>query len=79
MSQIVTCIQFFKLLFEFIGSEAVGVQAIVPVDSVQYLQISSHQPVATLHHHLNQHKHTSESELSRTMTFLNDLHTNAQI
>lgn len=37
---------------ELVGGEAVLVQAVVPTDALQDLQVATDQPITTLHHHL---------------------------
>lgn len=52
-SNFLTCFHLFELLLELLRSEAVVVEAIVPFDSLQHLQVTTHQPITSLHHHLS--------------------------
>lgn len=47
-----TCVHLLELLFELSGRQPVLVQSVLPVDPVQHLQVSPHQPVPAFHHHL---------------------------
>lgn len=47
-----TCFHVFELLLELLWSQAVLVKSVIPFDSLQYLQVTTHQPVTSLHDHL---------------------------
>lgn len=47
-----TCFHGFELLLELLWSEAVLVKSIVPFDSLQHLQVTTYQPITSLHNHL---------------------------
>lgn len=48
-----TCFHVFEPLLELLWSEAVLVESVIPFDSLQHLQVATHQPVTSLHDHLH--------------------------
>lgn len=49
-----TCIHLFELRLELQWSEAVLVKPVVPLDSLQHLQVTAYQPITSLHYHLHE-------------------------
>lgn len=47
-----TCFHVFELLLELLWGQAVVVESIIPFDSLQHLQVTTHQPITSLHDHL---------------------------
>lgn len=48
-----TCFHVFELLLELLWSKAVLVKSIVPLDLLQHLQVTTYQPITSLHDHLH--------------------------
>lgn len=48
-----TCFHIFELLLELLWGEAVLIKSVVPSDSLQHLQVTTHQPITSLHNHLH--------------------------
>jgi hypothetical protein len=47
-----TDVDFAEASPEFVWRQSILVKAIIPLDSLQYFQVSTTQPVSTLKHHL---------------------------
>lgn len=64
-----TCFHVFELLLELLWGKAVLVKSIVPFDSLQHLQVTTHQPITSLHNHLHKAiKRDYQFLLTQTLT-----------